>query len=252
MNSLEIVVLDQHLRVQAAGNNTADVLRESQGEIMSVATPDLMLEIIEDHNRTSPENETRSSRAQMRAFDNPHSITNRSIKEVQNANGLARIDFLVERQGYIGGLLFDGEDIIVHAHSMLFNRLKTDDPIQIVSGELFYPAMVWAKALRAEAYKNRSESAQNLTISEYLSEMGLTLGAMVNEYGDIVGATGFMPGPRLKTLEYDSEFAEHISSEVVEEFRLSGLCDQSVLDPEILTETTWFATGVLAMGGSLN
>lgn len=250
MNSLEQVILDQHARVRDAGSDPAETLAESQGEILDAATPDLILELLRRDNK--PAHETRSTNAMCRAFDDSSSVTRRLSAPVQTAHGLARLTFLADKQGYTGGLIFDGDDTIVYGDSMTFNRVNPDDPIQEAMGDVPYPAMMWAKALRAEAYKNRPESARQVTIATYLAEMGLSLGSNVTEQGDIVGATGFMPGVRLLSLGGSRLIDQHLESEETEVFRLSGLCDQAVVEPDILTATNEFARNIIKVGGSLN
>ena len=252
MNSLETIILDQQARVVAANldDNVHEMLAEVQGEILAVASPELTLELIQ--KSPIPSRETRTSRAQERAFMYDDSITNRSSKAVRVAHGLERLKFLRNNQGYVGGLIFDHEDIIVHGDSMQFGALKIDDPLQEALGKTFYPPMMWVKALRGEVYKKRPESAQELSVAEYLSKLGLSLGANVSEHGDLMGSTGFMPGERLLGEWGGLLVKEHIASEDVEAFRLSGLCDQAVVNLDILTKTTEFATRIIELGGKLN
>lgn len=252
VNKLDTVIIDQYARVKAAGEYPLEALEAAQGEIMTVATPELTHEILQDLGRSHPERETKSSRAQIRSFQDPHSIGNRAIEGIRTANGLSRIDVLVPDQGYVGGLIFDGADIIVHGHASHFRGFKDGDSIQEAMGATFYPPMMWVKALRGEAYKNRPESARDMKIAEYLVGLGLSLGANVTKCGDIVGATGFMPGKRLRGSWDDPLIDGHVLSEETEAFRLSGLCDQAVLDPDLLLETSMFATDIIQSGGSLN
>jgi hypothetical protein len=252
MNKLEATILDQYRRVQAAGVNGAEVLAETQGEIMAVATPELTQDIIVDHARTSPDHENRSINAILRAQMDSRSVMNRSIKAIQNGHGLARINMLADNQGYSGGILFDYDSPIVYGNSMTFRSIKQEDPIQDAMGDTFYPPMMWVKAIRAEAYRNRAEAAEQLSIVEWLAELGLSLGCVALERGDITGATGFMPAERLQGEWDDPSITEHVLTEPIEAFRLSGLCDQAALDPNILTDTSWFASTVLISGGSLN
>ncbi len=252
MNKLEVVILDQYQRVKAAGSCPEEALAESQGEIMSVATPELTIDILEDSSRTSPAHENSSINAMLRAQMESSSILNRSIRGIRMAHSLARLDMLADRQGYTGGLLIDRGDVIVYGQSTLFRGLKEHDPIQEAMGETFYPPMMWVKALRAEAYRNRPESAQDLSITHYLAKLGLSLGSVLTEHGDIAGATGFMPGTRLQGECGTSAVRQHVQSEPIEAFRLSGLCDQAVLDPDILLRTPDFAAEVVEAAGSLN
>jgi hypothetical protein len=165
---------------------------------------------------------------------------------------LGRLGKLVSEQGYTGGIIFDHDTPIVYGHSATYSGIKLDDPIQEAMGDTLYPPMMWAKALRAEAYRNRPESMLHLSVAEYLATLDLSLGSILTEHGDIVGATGFMPGPQLQEGWADKNIEAHIESEPIEAFRLSGLCDQVVLEPIILSDTRWFATSVLMAHGSLN
>lgn len=251
-NELDRVILDQYKRVSSVVGDPRDVLEEVQGEVLAVATPALTLEIITDHTRAHPDSETRTCRAQIRAFQDPRSIGSRALKEIQMANGLARIEMLVPNQGYVGGIVFDYNEPTVYGHSMDFDQIKPDDPVQEAGADTFYPPMMWVKALRAATYANRPESAQNLSVAEYLAKLGLSLGSVVNEYGDLVGATGFMPGTRLQGKWANSFVQTHVDSEANQTFKLSGLCDQAVVDSNILLRTEEFAEDILLLNGSLN
>ncbi len=252
MNQLEKTILDQYRRISAAGEKGFEVLEETQGEIMLVSDPDLALEILSDAKRTSPDRETRSSRAQMRAFMYDSSVTMRTTESVRIAHGLVRLNMLADKQGYTGGIIFDHGEPTVYGQSMNFRTFQDSDPIQEVMGDTFYPVMMWAKALRAEAYRNRPESQGELSIAQYLAQLGLSLGSNLTKHRDIVGATGFMPGERLSGDWGDEQIEEHIQSESIEVFRLSGLCDQAVVDPDILLTTPGFAVDIIERGGNLN
>jgi|GEM_PF-4833652 len=250
MSKLEVTILDQRARLESAKTESVGLLSEVEGEILAVATPELTLALI---RRTPvPERETRTSRAQQRAFMYENSITNRSSKGIRIAHGLERINFLKPNQGYVGGLILDHDDIIIHGDSMSYGVVGDEDPIQEAIGETFYPPMMWVKALRGELYKKRPESAEKLSVAEYLSKLGLSLGVNVTEYGDLVGSTGFMPAERLQGEWGGQLVREHIVSEEIEALRLSGLCDQAVVEPDVLKETTEFATRILELGGALN
>lgn len=251
MNTLERTVIDQFHRVRAAGEQGHEVLAETQGEILQVATLDQVFEIIEADSAKIPDSEKRSSNSIIRSQQDPRSIRNRLSQPIRTGHGLARIGFLEDRQGYAGGLILDGDDVIVHGSAMSFRR-RDDDPIQDAMGDVVYPAMMWAKAIRAEAYRNRPEEDLVLTVSDYLIKHGLSLGCHVAINGDLLGATGLMPGERMWGVMDDPEVAEHVHSEGIEPFRLSGLCDQAVVDEEILTRTGDYVADVLAKGGSLN
>lgn len=252
MNRLDRIILDQYSRVKSTNGDPLAVLNETQGEILEAATPELTLEIIVDSKRVNPEQETRSLTAIMRSQQDSKSVGNRATSGIRTANGLAQIGMLASNQGYVGGIVFDHGEPTVHGHSAVFNQPKEDDAIQDAMGTTFYPPMMWVKALRAATYESRPESARFLSVAEYLAKLGLSLGSMVGEYGDLLGATGFMPGERLQG-EWDNPLInEHIESETIEAFRLSGLCDQAVVDPNILRETPQFAEQIIRLGGSLN
>lgn len=252
MNQLDRVILDQFNRVRSITGDHRAVLDEVRGEILEVATPELTLEIIRDHTRAHPERESRTATAQIRAFQDARSVQSRALRGIRMANKLVGINMLAANQGYVGGIVFDHGESIVYGHSMAYDRLKTDDPMQKTMSPTFYPPMMWVKALRAATYENRPESARLLSVAEYLAKLGLSLGSMVGEYGDLLGATGFMPGERLQG-EWDNPLVgEHIESESIEVFKLSGLCDQAVVDPNILRETPQFAAQIIQLGGSLN
>ena len=252
MNALDKVVLDQYKRIKLTHGDPRAVLDEMRGEILDVATPELTFEIIRDRTRVHPENETRTLTAQMRAFQHAHSIGSRATRGIRTANGLVRCGMLAPKQGYVGGIIIKPEELRIYGHSMAFEKQIADDPIQEAMGDKFYPPMMWVKALRAAAYENRPDSARFLSVAEYLAKLGLSLGSMIGEYGDLLGATGFMPGERLQG-DWDSiTTQEHIQAEEVEAFRLTGLCDQAVVDPHLLTRTPDFAKEILELGGSLN
>ena len=251
MNKLDEVIIDQYKRVEAWKGEPLDVLQETQGEILAAATPELTLEILEDLGRI-PDRERRSSNAQTHAFMYENSITSRMYKQIQIAHKLGDLGMLVPEQGYVGGIIRDGNVLRVFGNSSYYRGVKPDDPIQAAMGKTFYPPMMWAKAIRGVAYGNRPASAADMSVSQYSAKLGLSLGAMVTEYGDVVGATGFMPGPRLQGSWGSALVDEHIQSEPVEAFRLSGLCDQAVLEIELLRRTPEFAEDIIARGGSLN
>lgn len=251
VNKLEAVILDQQTRIAGAGLNPTPTLEEATGEILAVATPELTREIIS--NTVIPESETRSTNARCRAIQSSRSVTNRSVDAIRAGHSLARMDMLLEGQGYTGGIIFDGDDRLVYGRSMRFGDIiATEDPIQTAMGSTFYPPMMWAKALRAEAYRQRPDSARELSAAEYMAELGLSLGCVVTDQGDIAGATGFMPGERLSGSFGVETIDRHVQSEEVEAFRLSGLCDQAVVEPGILQATPEFAAYIIALGGSLN
>lgn len=250
VNALERVIIDQHARIVAAGEDPITELEEAQGEILAAATPELVVEIM--NNDIRPETETKSVNGQCRAFQDSSSITSRSLRAIQTGNNLARIGMLRENQGYTGGLILNGDDVLIYANSMSYRGIKENDPIQDAMEDVFYPPMVWAKALRAEAYRRRSDAAQELSMAEYLSKLGMSLGCALTEFGDIVGATGFMPGERLQGVWGCEMVQQHIMDEQIEAYRLSGLCDQAVVEPLILTETPDFAKKIVQLGGSLN
>jgi hypothetical protein len=253
MNTLETIILDQHRMVMDAGDNPREALDEAQSAILEAATPEETAELI-DYKQTQIEREHSSSRAMMRAQMYSDSVTMRSSAAPRVANFLARDKgLLVPRQGYVGGILDNYGEPLVFGDSMQRNRINQDDPIQEAMGDTFYPPMMWVKALRAATYENRPESARFFSVAEYVSRLGLSLGSMITEYGDVVGATGFMPSEQLVAGPWlNEEVMQHIASEPVEAFRLSGLCDQAVVDPMILTHTDEFAEQVLEWGGSLN
>jgi hypothetical protein len=234
VNKLEAIILDQHDRVKAARENPVSVLEEAKGEILAIATLELVEEILSDRT-LSPHREGMSINATLREIDDPRALGNRAIKSIQTGHGLVRLGFLQDNQG-----------------SMSFGCISDNDPIQEAIGDTFYPPMMWAKALRAEAYKNRPESAREMPVAIYLSKLGLSLGAFTNACGDVIGATGFMPGERLSGDWGGQEIQDHITSEPIEAFRLSGLCDQAALDPDLLLSTPEFSQEVLESDGSLN
>jgi hypothetical protein len=251
VNKLEAIILDQHDRVKAARENPVSVLEEAKGEILAIATLELVEEILSDRT-LSPHREGMSINATLREIDDPRALGNRAIKSIQTGHGLVRLGFLQDNQGYSGGIVISGDDRHVFGNSMSFGCISDNDPIQEAIGDTFYPPMMWAKALRAEAYKNRPESAREMPVAIYLSKLGLSLGAFTNACGDVIGATGFMPGERLSGDWGGQEIQDHITSEPIEAFRLSGLCDQAALDPDLLLSTPEFSQEVLESDGSLN
>lgn len=252
MNKLDKVIVDHYNRIESLQGDPLQALQEAQDEILAVATPELTVEILSDSSRTYPLSETRSTNATLRAWQDPWSIMNRTVRQVQTANGLARLNMLEPNQGYVGGIVFDQKTPVVFGMSMIFRGIKEHDPIQQAMGDIFYPPMMWVKALRAAAYKNRPESALAYSTSEYLAKLGLSLGCIATQYGDVIGATGFMPGERLRSLSQVPIVESHVQSEPQEAFRLSGLCDQAVVDPNILTRTGDFAKEIIGLGGTLN
>lgn len=251
MNELDRVILDQFNRIRSITGDPLDVLAEAQGEILSVATPELTLEIIGDDSRTHPDSETRTLTGQIRAFQDARSIGSRALEGIRTANWLARQGMLAPMQGYVGGIISEHRDQIVYGHSTT-GGIKPSDVLQAAVGDTFYPPMMWVKALRAATYEKRPESARTLSVAEYMAKLGLTLGSMVGKYGDLLGATGFMPGERLLNEWYSPLVRANVDSETTPAFRLSGLCDQAVVDPSILTETPQFAEQIIRLGGSLN
>lgn len=90
-------------------------------------------------------------------------------------------------------------------------------------------------------------------MTEYLIETGFHLGSMVmNKEGDIAGVSGFMPAERLLTVWTNEDVKSHINLEAVPAFVLSGLCDQAVLDPDVLLDAEAYAMSVVYSGSSLN
>jgi hypothetical protein len=233
MNKLESVVIDQYKRVKAAGKGGGAVLGEAQGEIMAAATPGRFEEILA---RTS---------ADFRV----------SLQDgASHAAGLARAGLIVPEQGYVGGII-SGEAPFVYAYSARAREATASkpDPIQEAMGDVYYPAMALAKAVRAAAYEGRGVTERHLSAAEYLAKLGLTLGSSVTLLGDFVGATGFMPGDNLLAdLAQREGVAEHLASEPIEAFRGSGLCDQIAVDPAARANPAAFAASVLQASGSLN
>lgn len=258
MNNLEKVVLDQHARVRAAGSDPLEVLEEAKGEILEVADRENTADILSRGRIGSIyPTEPTSSRGDMRRAHHRGFLISLANGALDHLKELERCPGVISpNQGYMGGIALEhGAAIGVFGFAPRPNRLFEDeDPIQLAMGDGFYPPMMWAKALRVEAYNNRPESMKDLTISQYLAAMGLSLGAAPAKYRDILlGATGFMPGEiTANAANAPWPIGEHIVNEEVEAFRLSGFCDQAVVDPEFMENPSGSMFKVIHSGGSLN
>lgn len=258
MNNLERVILDQHTRVSAAGTDPLEALEEARVEILEVADKENTAEILTRGRigSTYPSEPT-SSRGHMRRAQHRGFLIGLANGALDHLKDLERSPgVIVPKQGYLGGIALEhGVAIGVFGFAPRPGRLFEDeDPIQLAMGDVFYPPMMWAKALRVEAYKNRPEGMRGLTVSQYLAEMGLSQGAATAEYGDVLlGATGFMPGQvTAGAINAPWPIGEHIASEEVEAFRLSGFCDQAVVDPALIANPAGSMFKVIHHGGSLN
>lgn len=259
MNKLESTILSQHERIRQAGPNGHEVLADTQDEIMGVADIESTAEILGRRGlRVHARSEAGSSRAYMRrALHHDHlvGIANRSLerlKELESQRGI-----ILPHQGFMGGVALEGHEAVgVFGFAPKPNDLSGEnDPIQEAMGDVFYPPMMWVKALRSEAYNNRPDSMKDLTVSQYLATIGLSQGSAPAGWGNVLlGATGFMPGPMLAGLEHTAPFpiGDHIADEEVEAFKLSGFCDQAVVDPEFMRNPTSSMLQVIFKGGSLN
>jgi len=257
-NQLERTVLDQHARVQSAGINGHEVLGEAKGEILSVATPDQVQDILDKTFEA-----TRSNLTRLAGLGD-------SLYELSDGG------LIIPRQGYAGLINLDayGQASDVFGFSVARGQVLQEeyrDPIQKACGpDFFYPPMMWAKALYAEAYSNRPESQNKLPIHVWLAELageGLFQGSKP-VYGQggrlesLLGATGFMPSGgvngTMAKLKRSPKRKEHLEAEEIKPFRASGLMDQvalshltSFLDVD-QTEVVVLAGHILAAGGSLN
>ncbi len=257
-NNLEGTVLDQHARVQSAGENGHKVLGEAKGEILASATPEQVQEIL---NRTFE-----ASRSQLARLTS----LRESLYELSDSG------LIVPRQGYVGLINLDTS----HRASDIFGfstargqmlQEEYQDPIQKACGQDFlYSAMMWAKALYSEAYNNRSESQRDLPIQVWLAELvgeGLFQGSKPvyvtnGSPSSLLGATGFMPsggvGGTMAKLKRTPKRKEHLEAEPVKPFRASGLMDQVALVHLTSsvgvdqTEVVALAGQILKADGSLN
>ncbi len=255
--TLKNTILDQHARVQSAGENGHEVLGDAKEEIMSAATPEEVRDILDITGR--------------------HSVysARRGPDEADSAAHFlrARVGAITDRlfaqnQGYVG-LVVPDKRIVVGVHASraftpeAIDQIMKGDPIQRACGDEFYPAMMWVKGLYSEAYKNRPESQKKLPIHVWLAELagiGLFQGSMpVDPDLGLLGATGFMPSESVRAkLNGNSAVAEHMTSEPIEVFRASGLMDQVALRAlttlRELGEARVIETAneILAANGSLN
>lgn len=245
MNKLERTVIDQNARVQAAGTKGHEVLTDAKGEIMDLSACDLTNGIEEILSRTRRES----------------TLKWRIRQTAGLVDGLLKDDEVKPQQGYIGGIIFAHQGAFIFGHSMSHGVISYDDPIQKAVDSLgvneVYPAMMWVKALRAEAYRNRPDSMRALSISDYLIEHGLTLGSFLTHRADLVGATGFMPSESSlqRAMRYPAPIPSHIEDEPTAAFRLSGFCDQISIDQELRQVLPFAAVTMCNMiykGGSLN
>lgn len=258
MNSLERVVLDQHARVRAAGADPLKALEQAKGEILAAADKENTADILTRGRIGSIyPTEPASSRGYMRRAHHREfliSLANGALDHLIDLEKSPGI--IVPSQGYLGGIAMEhGKAIGVFGFAPRLDRpFEDEDPIQLAMGDVFYPPMMWAKALRVEAYNNRPESMKDLTISQYLAAIGSSLGSASAKYHDVIlGATGFMPGETTaNAANAPWPIGEHIMSEEVEAFRLSGFCDQAVVDPEFMKNPSGSMFKVIHLGGSLN
>jgi hypothetical protein len=264
MNKLEKVILDQHNRVKAADNNGHKVLGEVKGEILSVATPEGVQDILSKTLDVASLSIDPAS-SHLAGANDLHSVPRRLASLGGTLHQFSDSGLVVPEQGYVGliGLDASGRASDVFGFSVARGQeLQEDDPIQEACGpDFFYPPMMWAKALYSEAYKNRPESQKNLPIHTWLAELveeGLFQGSKPTQHG-LLGATGFIPSVELMAKLNDTQaLKEQIESEQVQEFRASGLMDQAALthlayEGDIgLEDVEFMAKSIIEARGSLN
>lgn len=263
-NNLEKTILDQHARVKSAGIKGHEVLGEAKGEIIDAANPDQVQEILDktlDMARLVQDPVS----SHLAGVREDGSLPRRIARIGSDLYTLSDGAFILPNQGYVGFIATDaiGQAYSVHGYSAARGQqIQDKDPIQEACGEDFlYPAMMWAKALYSEAYRNRPDSQKRLPIYIWLAELaggGLFQGSIPIPHG-LLGATGFMPSDEMMGyLTQNEEIKEHIDSEGIESFRASGLMDQVALfhlsssDGISMQESRFRAGVILREGGSLN
>ncbi|MCA9347801.1 hypothetical protein KC867_00145 [Candidatus Saccharibacteria bacterium] len=268
MKELQNTILDQHARVQSAGENGHTVLSEAKGEIMQVATPDATQDTLDRTSRlTSLNYDTVLSRApgvrETGSLPRRLAKITKGLLEFSQRSGL-----IVPNQGYVGLITLDetekASDVFGFS-AVSDQQIQKEDPIQTACGEdFFYPPMMWAKALYSEAYKNRGESQRELAVHEWIAKLvgeNLFQGSKpIN--GGLLGASGFMPSGgqngMMATLKRSPKRKEHLLAEEVQEFRGSGLMDQACLEDITphgnvdKTSVALLAGHILMSKGSLN
>lgn len=268
MSELTRTILDQHQRVQSAGENGHAVLGEAKGEILQVATLEATQDIIE---RTSHLTRLSYDRVLSHApgVCEPDSLPRRMASITKGLLEFScRSGLVVPGQGYVGLISLDevGQAVDVFGFSASPDQvIQEDDPIQAACGEdFFYPPMMWAKALYSEAYNNRPDSQRKLAIQQWIAELvgeNLFQGSKPTKNG-LFGASGFMPssgrGGMMEKLKRTEKRKAHLLGEEIKEFRGSGLMDQAVLCDLTSsvgvdqTEVVFLAGHILKSGGSLN
>ncbi|MFO0971088.1 MAG: hypothetical protein U0520_01920 [Candidatus Saccharimonadales bacterium] len=268
MSELTRTILDQHYRVQAAGENGHAVLGEAKGEILHVATPGATQDILDRtaHLTGLTYDRVLSHAPGVRESGSLPRRTAGLTKGLLEFSG--RSGLVIPDQGYVGLITLDeaaqASDVFGFSASP-DQTIQENDPIQAACGEdFFYPPMMWAKALYSEAYKNRSDSQRKLAIQQWIAELvgeDLFQGSKPTE-GGLLGATGFMPssgrGGMMAKLKGTEKRKAHLLTEEIKAFRGSGLMDQATLCDLTSgggvdqTEVVVLAGHILRSGGSLN
>lgn len=284
MNKLEEVIIDNYRRVRSSNSNTAALLKDAEGEILEVASPELTEQIILGSRKNDAARQvaqthrhgiTRIFRSQVTTESSKDSVLSDCLSVVSEAMANARGAVLKLNQGYIGGIIIEQSDVVIYGDNILEDKtprnciIRKDEYQEAVKDEIpFYPPTIWAKALRAVAYLKRPKSAESLTIIQYLTDLGFGLGSFAVTDELFVGASGFMHGKNLRGSWDEPIVDEYIASEPRLPVRLSGLCDQIAVDPGVIkplllptsfihgafegTHIRDIALDVIKNGGSLN
>ncbi len=263
-NNLEKIILDQHARVKSAGENGHEVLGEAKGEILGVATPEQVQEIL-DHTLDVAMLSADPMSSHLAGVRDPSSLPRSLARIGGRLYNFSASGLLVPDQGYLGLVYLDASgkaDGVFGFSAAHGQKLQEEDPIQEACGpDFFYPPMMWAKALYSEAYKNRADSLKALNVHQWVASLigeGIFQGS-VHVGGGVMGSTGFMPSASMKSkLAEDPSRAAHIGGEEIEAFQASGLMDCATLGSVYYEQgigeenIILVADEILEKGGSLN